>query len=274
MASPHVLHVPVVADLVPFRRALAGLDPTGPPAAVQVCGPSVRAARRLVAVAGSFNPPHVAHFALLDAGIADCDAGAGAFVLSVRTVDKERPTGMLLEDRLWLLCHDLAAAAGTAGAPRGCVATNRGLYVEQAAALRALCPPLDDLVFVVGYDKIVQIFDPRYYVDRERALDALFAAARFLVAPRDSSTNRDLAALLDVPENRRYAARVTPLAIDAALASVSSSAVRDAAPGTGASWVSTPVRAFIDESGCYASGDAGRGYAGRSAALAAAAGAG
>ena len=33
-------------------------------------------------------------------------------MLSVRTVDKERPSGLLLEDRLWLLCRLAAAFEG------------------------------------------------------------------------------------------------------------------------------------------------------------------
>ena len=37
---------------------------------------------------------------------------------------------------------------------------------------------------IYGYDKVVQIFDPRYYDDRDAALDRLFALSSLLVAPR------------------------------------------------------------------------------------------
>ena len=207
--------------LLPLRQTLRGLDPQGPPEAILVCGEGVSGAGGLVALAGSFNPPHLVHLALLRAALDATGAGgasAGVFVLSVRTVDKEQPSGLLLEDRLWLLCR-LACALqremGAEGAPQhgapriGVVVTNRGLYVDQADALRRLAPgggrgagpqagwPGGGRIdFVTGHDKIVQILDPRYYDDREAALRRLFGQAAFLVAPRDEHSSADLAALL------------------------------------------------------------------------------
>jgi nicotinic acid mononucleotide adenylyltransferase len=271
--------VPGVKALVPLAVFLRGLDPEAPPRAAQVCGPPVGGVRRVVAVPGSFNPPHRAHLALLGAGLAAAGADVGAFVLSGRTVDKEQVSGMLLEDRLWLLCRlagEVAQPAGGAGAAGrgpavGVVATNRGLYVDQARALRALYVDAADLAFVVGFDKIVQIFDPRYYEDRDAALDALFAAARFLVAPRDEFNVADLDRLMARPENQRFGAGVTPLALDPSLARVSSTGVRTAGPGDpgGAGAVPDLVRRFIAESGCYLPADGRGAYAQRERALAA-----
>ena len=231
-------------DLLPLRRLLAGLGPAGGPAgrplAVQVCGAPLAPVRRLVAMAGSFNPPHAAHLALLEAGMLAGEADAGVFVLSARTIDKERVTGLMLEDRLWLLCRLREAfegdAAGAAAAPRprpserhlGVVATAQGLYVDQARALQRLAPRAGRVVFVTGFDKIVQIFEPRYYEDRDAALGELFRRATFLVAPRDASTPADLEALLDRAENRRYAGGVAGLRISPELAGLSSTAVRAA----------------------------------------------
>jgi hypothetical protein len=120
-----------------------------------------------VALAGSFNPPHRAHLALLRAGLDATGASAALFVLSARTVDKEQPSGLLLEDRLWLLCRlagelqgklqgELSAEwARTPGAPQapapriGVAVTNRGLYVDQASALHRLAPGADFMLFVL-----------------------------------------------------------------------------------------------------------------------------
>ena len=56
----------------------------------------------------------------------------------------------------------------------GVVLCNRGLYVEQAEALRQrILAPGQELVFVVGFDKIQQIVDPRYYADRDASLNRL-----------------------------------------------------------------------------------------------------
>ena len=122
-------------------------------------------------------------------------------------MDKEVVSGALLEDRLLLL--DLLTEAD---ARLGVVALNRGLYVDQARIVRAAYPELGGLVFLVGFDKIVQIFDPRYYDDRDAALDALFAAGD-VHGRRRAATTRDRRwrRLLDQPENRRFAGAVQPL---------------------------------------------------------------
>jgi nicotinic acid mononucleotide adenylyltransferase len=225
-----------------------------------VCGPPLAGARRLVALPGSFNPPHRAHEALLRAASLAWRANSAACVLSARTVDKEDVSGLWLEDRLWLLCR--LSASHTA-----VVATNRGLYVDQAIALRALIAPEGALAFVTGYDKIVQIFDPRYYVDRDAALDQLFAQASFLVAPRGAATADDVAALLARPENAPYAARVTTLPLSQELADVSSTRARERGDLTD---VPELAQQLIRESGCYAT-PVPAAYAARGAAIRAAA---
>ncbi len=280
--------MPPVSALRPIHAALRSLDPGAPPEARVICGP-VTAPRRLVALAGSFNPPHRAHLALLHAGLAAAQADAGAFVLSVRTVDKEQVTGMLLEDRLWLLCRLIAPSPPTPTSPEelsplpgapdqalGVVAVNRGLYVEQAEALRRLWPGLDDLTFVVGFDKIVQIFDPRYYADRDQALARLFEQARFLVAPRDEHGLADIERLLAEPPNRSFAARVQPLPVPLSIASISSTALRqwfsdEAARSPGLrvdEWLPALVRQFIEQSGCYGPPERRAAYARRALLLA------
>ena len=163
---------------------------------------------------GSFNPPTNAHLALARAGRT---AGLACvyFVLAQRTVDKEQVTGIPLADRLELL-----AQLG-----EGVASVERGLYVDIGAEIRAEMPEAE-LVFLVGHDKIVQVFDPKYYVDREAALDELFALASFLVAPRGEADEDELAELLARAENRRWADRVQPLALDAAYRDASSTRVR------------------------------------------------
>jgi nicotinic acid mononucleotide adenylyltransferase len=129
--------------------------------------------------------------------------------------------------------------------------------VDQARIARAAFPTLDSLVFLVGFDKIVQIFDPRYYEDRNAALEQLFALATFLVAPRGTDDADALAALLARPENQRFAGAVEPLDLPVGLREVASSAVRQAVEGGGAPDQTVPpvVQAFIDATGVYA-GDA------------------
>lgn len=259
---------PSVEAVARFHRHLAALDPGAPPTARAVCGPRLRGARRLVALPGSFNPPHRAHLALVEAARAVWRADGACYVLSARTVDKEQVSGLWVEDRLWLMCRLAGeAAGGAANEAVGVVVTNRGLYAEQAVALHALCPRLEALAFVTGYDKIVQIFDPRYYDDRDAALDLLFSRASFLVAPRGAAGAADLAALLTRPENNRYAPQVQVLPIAGELKEVSSTRARDRGDLAN---VPDLAADFIRATGCYLTPQPVA-YAARGAAIRAAA---
>ena len=170
------------------------------------------------------------------------------YSLSSVIVDKERVEGLCREDRLLLLSqlaqdHPWAAVA----------VVNRGLYSEQAPAFRRSFGGDLDLRFIVGMDKVLQIFDPKYYDDRERALDALFAHVRLVAANREDWGASELRALLDQPANIPYRDRVEPLTLAAHLKDQSSSAVRRGV-GEGSSWdgdVPEVVRAFVAATGAF-----------------------
>ena len=145
---------------------------------------------------GSFNPPTIAHMELAGAAQRRFDLDHVVFSLSSAIVDKERLEGLCREDRLLLLSlmaqqHPWAAVA----------VVNRGLYSEQVPAFRSAFGGGADLWFIVGMDKVLQIFDPKYYDDRDRALNALFAHARLIAANREDWGGEELRALLEEPRN-------------------------------------------------------------------------
>lgn len=219
-----VTHVPDLYDLpaiFALRDLLDGLDPAGPSRAV-VAVPA-RPTGAVGILAGSFDPLTDAHLALASAARDGGGVGAVYFALSRHTVDKEarrRPTdadrALMLRD--WLRGRD----------DYGLLLFNRGLYADQAVAARAAFPEAGDLRFIVGFDKARQIFDPRYYADRDAALRALFGAVGLLVAPRAEAGADALAALLDRPENRPFRHAVRALPLDPAHADASSTVVRAA----------------------------------------------
>lgn len=137
--------------------------------------------------------------------------------------------------------------------------TNRGLYVEQANAARAAFPDVTNLYFVVGYDKIEQIFDARYYADRDAALTELFSLAKLLAAPRASHEAADLDRLLNRPENRAFQANIQLIPFPVNYRDIASSQIRAAlqhsmvnpASSQLIEWLPPASLAFALETGCY-----------------------
>lgn len=210
-----------------IQSLLDQLDPDAPPQALIVPG-SPAPAGSIVVFPGSFNPPTNAHLAMLrQAQHFERLQGAGPVsvvfaAISKRTTDKERVERPLLVDRIALL--EIVLQHHAPGV--GIMLFNRGLYVEQAEGIRAAFPAVTTLYFLVGFDKIVQIFDAHYYTDRDAALRELFSLAELLVAPREDAGEEELRKLLDAPQNRQFARHVHLLPLDAHYRHISSSHIR------------------------------------------------
>src|SRR6185437_4144908 len=215
------------AAMVAMQRLVASVDVDGPPAALVASGAArIQRARRIGLFAGSFNPLTLAHVALAGAARREAKLDLVVWAFAAVTVDKERVERASLPDRLAQMAAYVRPRQGNA-----LVMLNRGLYVDEARALRTLLPPDAELSMLVGFDKIVQIFDPHYYDDRDAALDSLFAQARLLVAPRAGTGRAELDELLAKPENRRYAERVTFVPLPPEYARDSSTEARQRAAG-------------------------------------------
>ncbi len=234
--------------LLAFREALERVAAADAPAAVLMRGREPARGGRVGVLPGSFNPLTAAHLELARAARRRFELDTVVFSISSVIVDKERVEGLCREDRLLLLSLVAQDDPGTAVA-----VVNRGLYSGQAPAFRACFGDDADLWFIVGMDKVLQIFDPRYYEDRDAALDKLFAHVRLIAANREAWDVEALRALLDRPDNAPYRDRVQPLALPPRLRHQSSSAVRRSVGGgepTGDA-VSRPVREFIEATGAY-----------------------
>ncbi|HEY7339401.1 MAG TPA: hypothetical protein VH591_00850 [Ktedonobacterales bacterium] len=210
------------SQLARLARAAADVVASDEPRAVALAGGRrLRAATRVGVFAGSFNPLTRAHVALTNAARRAAGLDALVWACAAASVDKEQVERAALVDRLAQMRTFVAGRRGEALA-----LLNRGLYVDEARTLRALLAPSAELTLIVGYDKIVQIFDPRYYADRDAALRALFSLARLLVAPRAGEGADALAALLAQPENRPFAAHVRYLDVPTGYAHDSSTEAR------------------------------------------------
>jgi nicotinamide-nucleotide adenylyltransferase len=207
-------------DIEPLRRLVTEVAESPTAAARMIRAPS-GGIRSIAVLAGAFNPPTLAHLELARAA-ARRSFDAVLFSLSTRTIDKEEAPGLSAAERLYLL-DKMAAAEERLGV----VVQNRGLYVEQAEAIGAAFPTLVDLAFLVGADKIPQIFDPRYYGDLAASLAALFARARLIVVARDLVDRAMLDRLLDRPEARPYVGRIEWIEISARWRELSATRVRE-----------------------------------------------
>ncbi|HLW16517.1 MAG TPA: nicotinate-nicotinamide nucleotide adenylyltransferase [Actinomycetota bacterium] len=196
-----------------MRALWEKLDPAAAPAIATLKPPAAR--RNVALLPGSFNPPTAAHMLLAERALQegfDC-----VILLLARNTVGKQPSGLIPEDRL------LAMRALTGGS-FGVGASSHGLYADQAEAAQALYPEAE-ITFLVGSDKVEQIFDPRWYNDPDRALERLFGSARLVVAPR-ADQDELLRSVLDAPQNRRFADRVSILRLHPAVSDLSSTRVR------------------------------------------------
>ena len=236
-----------------FKRVQRVLDDLYPQAKPQVClvpdSPAPRG--NIIVFPGSFNPPTTAHLAMVQQAreFGRKHGGMGVYAaMSKRTTDKESVERPLLVDRILLLetvLHNHLPGTGI-------LLFNRGLYVEQAEAIRGHFSEVKQLYFLLGFDKIVQIFDPYYYENRDKALRELFALAEILVAPRAGSGPAELNKLLAQPENAPFASHVHSLPLDTTYRDISSSRIRQ---GVAAHKEDVPpeVLRFSSETGAYES---------------------
>ena len=234
-----------------FKRIqvlLDQLDPQAPSQALVVPG-SPTPEGKIIVFPGSFNPPTLAHLALLKQAWQFARVHGPMHIyaaLSTYITDKERVERPLLLDRINLLQTVLRKHVRHTGI----MLFNRGLYVEQAEAVHSAFPLVSNLYFLIGFDKIVQIFDPRYYKDRDLALQELFELADFLVAPRGEAGPEELSILLDRPENKQYAGHVHALPLSASYRYISSTRIRQVLLAYEGE-VPSEVRRFIRETHVY-----------------------
>jgi nicotinamide-nucleotide adenylyltransferase len=251
------------ARLGGYVRAIAAIGAENEPTGTVLYAPkwmtgSWRKSRqRILLIPGSFNPLTWAHVALAINSWLTMNPIGGerpiAYYLwsgSISTLEKERVERASWADRLAQLVTLSCASIHHSGV----VLFNKGLYLDQARALRSMVHPETDLVIVVGFDKIMQIFDERYYADRDAALLELFSLAHMLVAPRDSAGAEELRALLNQTENRPFARHVQFM--ESGQAPLSSSQIRAIAATSTAPedlWTLAPPEAcaLIRETGAY-----------------------
>ena len=174
----------------------------------------------LLCLSASFNPLTVAHVALIRAAGRLAPPDEVLLLLAAANVDKTI-AGLPLEARLDLL---LRYAAPRPEISVGAVA--HGRFVDKLEAIRAVYPAPTRVVFPLGFDTLVRLFDPKYYTDRSAALACLFAGSEFAVADRAPARPGEIEAFLARPEVSPFAPRIHPIRLPDDCARMSATLVR------------------------------------------------
>lgn len=234
-----------------FRKTVEMLDPKGAAKVLLLDSTMSPEFKRFGVLSGSFNPPTMAHIDLAARATKSFQLDHILFLISRITIDKPENEGLAIEDRLLLLSL-LALEVGWASV----AVANRGLYFQQATALRSVLGKTGKIFFVVGMDKVAQILDPRYYENREEALVKLFIEARLIAASRGGSGENELRELLNRQENENYADRVYFLPMPDQMKGLASSVVRAGIERGDIPVDELPdvVRRFISETQAYRAG--------------------
>ena len=182
--------------------------------------PIAKGGKRLGVFSASFNPITVAHVKMIEEARARFGLEEILLLLAKANVDKG-VFGLSLEERLLMLkayamaCKDFSV-----------VACSHGRYVDKIEALKAELPPGTQFSFIVGYDTLVRIFDPRYYTDLHTELRALFGQCRFIVANRAAHNLHSVKEFLVRPICQPYAGYIDLIELSDFYAEVSSTEIR------------------------------------------------
>lgn len=206
-----------------FARLLAGLDPHGPPRLTFARRAPAGIGERpgtLICLSASFNPLTVAHVWLIREAGRMTSPDEVLLLLAKANVDKV-VFGLPLERRLSLLARFVESRPAFSVA-----ACNQGRFVDKSQAIRPHYPPGTRLTFVVGFDTLVRLFDPKYYADRDASLSTLFRASDFIAANRAPDPPEAVTAFLARPDAAPYVHRIRVIQLPAEIAAISATSIR------------------------------------------------
>ena len=211
-------------DYERYTELFDRLDPAASPriALVHRAEPPIsECGKKLGIFSGSFNPLTLAHTKMIEETIVEYQLDELLLLLAKANVDKG-VFGLPLAARLLTLeRYTKIREKFSVGV------SSHGRYIDKVTALKAILPPDTEFHFIVGYDTLVRIFDPKYYTDFHAELGELFIEARFIVANRGESDIQTIESFLNQSEIRRYAPYVSCLLLPDVYAYMSSTEVRE-----------------------------------------------
>lgn len=183
----------------------------------------VQSGQKLGVFSGSFNPPTIAHLRLCEHAQKHLNLSEVLLLLAIVNVDKTQ-FDFSLEERVEMM----TALAGKH--PNWSAALcSHGRFVEKAKAVSSAYPEGTEIWFIVGYDTLVRIFEPRFYHDMPMhdALQQFFELANIAVFPRSDAAEEVVKEFLKRPEVNPFLSRIIVLPSEPSLLWISSTLVRE-----------------------------------------------
>ena len=210
-------------DYEGFVELFNGLDPSGLPRIelIHCTASPPHETKKLGIFSGSFNPLTLAHVRMTEDTLKAYELDEVLLLLAKANVDKDI-FGLPLAARLVTLKkYAKDRQKFSVGV------SSHGRYIDKVTALKVIFPSETEFHFIVGYDTLVRIFDPKYYTNFHAELQELFVSARFIVANRGEADIKTIEAFMAQPEILRYTSYVSRLILPDTYAYMSSTAVRE-----------------------------------------------
>lgn len=176
--------------------------------------------KKLGIFSGSFNPITIAHIKMFQDAQERFQLDEMLLLLAKANVDKDE-FGMPLAGRILTLKSFVSDGNNVSIG-----ISSHGRYIDKVSALEVLYPKETEYHFIVGYDTLVRIFDPKYYTDIDKELRDLFKRCRFIVANRDNIGIETIKRFLNTPFLQPYNSYISCLILPEYYAEVSSTEVR------------------------------------------------
>lgn len=182
-----------------------------------------RSGQKLGVFSGSFNPPTIAHVRLGEIAQEQLGLHELLLLLAITNVDKTH-FDFSLEERI-----EMMVAVARERINWSAALCSHGRFVEKAEAVAEAFPESTEIWFIVGYDTLIRIFEPRFYPDipMHHALERFFQLARLAVFPRGGADKKVISEFLGRREVKPFADRIAIMPGDPSLTFVSSTLVRE-----------------------------------------------
>ncbi|CCD22188.1 nicotinamide-nucleotide adenylyltransferase NDAI_0A00280 [Naumovozyma dairenensis CBS 421] len=201
---------------------------------------------KLLVLDSSFNPPHYGHYTLVKKSLefykqklVDHNKIHVLLLLSTNNADKA-PTPAAFPNRMEMMCLMANLLSENENISVSVAITIFGKFIDKTEIIKTDFYPTSegDIVYLVGFDTIIRIFDPKYYLPITvlEALEIFMEEVEFCCLTRIGSDQlmKQLSYSADILAGkyepiipRQWGARIHVLSNDERYSSVSSSEIRE-----------------------------------------------